>query len=264
MKAFLTALEEGRLIELPEADKESALTLLASLIEAVPSVKTNANIVEGILTRETQSVTYIGYGWACPHTRTRDEGELLCAVGWHPSGIYYGNTDGQPVRIILLYYIPEAQKDSYLKELSAIARHINATQELHDMSHFGDLNAVRLRLLDIVTESSGKPESEARAKMIRLETRISEVPSPAAAGAFDPSLAVPAWIVRDATWRIIVLSKDQGIVSDLEALPGLAMRLEKEPVISINGYFIHVRQTSTYAQNRSLFDCIVVKPPKKS
>ena len=105
-------------------------------------------------------------------------------------------------------------------------------------------------------------ELDGRAHLVLVDdaAELLDDPEPA----FDPSLVVPAWIVRDATWRIIVLSKDQGVVSDLEALPGLAMRLEKEPVVSINGYFIHVRQASTYAQNRSLFDCIVVKSPKKS
>ena len=82
MKALLDALQAGRLIELPESEKQKALTLLASLLEAVPSVRASANIVEAILAREAQSVTYLGHGWACPHARTADEGEMLCAVGW--------------------------------------------------------------------------------------------------------------------------------------------------------------------------------------
>jgi len=258
----LTALEEGRLIELPESDKQKSLTLLASMIEAVPSVKTNSNIVEGVLARESQAITYLGYGWACPHTRTADEGELICAVGWHPAGISYGNSDGQLVKIIALYYVPETQRNLYLKEISGIVRCIGANLELQDMSNFSDLNSVRLRLLDIVTDSSMKAEHEARARMIRLETR--PVAAPAAPyGTFDPALVVPAWIVRDSSGKLTVLSKDNGIVRDLESLPEISSRLEKEQVIAVHGLFIHVRQASNFAENRCMFDCIIVKSPKK-
>ena len=261
MKSLLTALEEGRLIELPEPDKQKSLTLLASLIEAVPSVKSNSNIVEGVFVRESQSITYLGYGWACPHTRTSDEGELICAVGWHPTGISYGNADGQLVKIIALYYVPETQRNSYLKEISGIVRCIGANAELQDMSNFSDLNSVRLRLLDIVTGSSMKAEHEARARMIRIETRPA---APAAlSGTFDPALVIPAWTVRDSAGKLTVLSKDQGIVKELESLPEISLRLDKEHVVSVSGFFIHVRQTSNFAENRCMFDCLVVKAPKK-
>lgn len=262
MKSLLTALEEGRLIELPGSDKQNSLTLLASLIEAVPSVKSNSNIVEGVLARESQAITYLGYGWACPHTRTSDEGEVICAVGWHPAGISYGNTDGQPVKIIALYYVPEIQRNLYLKEISGIARCIGANPELQDMSNFSDLNSVRLRLLDIVTESSMKAEHEARVRMIRLETRPAAVLA-APYGTFDPALIVPAWIMRDSTGKITVLSKDAEIVKELESLPEISSRLEKEQVISVHGFFIHVRQTSNFAENRRMFDCIVIKAQKR-
>ena len=262
MKSLLTALEEGRLIELPGSDKQNSLTLLASLIEAVPSVKSNSNIVEGVLARESQAITYLGYGWACPHTRTSDEGEVICAVGWHPAGISYGNTDGQPVKIIALYYVPEIQRNLYLKEISGIARCIGANPELQDMSNFSDLNSVRLRLLDIVTESSMKAEHEARVRMIRLETRPAAVLA-APYGTFDPALIVPAWIMRDSTGKITVLSKDAEIVKELESLPEISSRLEKEQVISVHGFFSHVRQTSNFAENRRMFDCIVIKAQKR-
>ncbi len=39
MKSLLDALQEGRLIELPETDKEKSLQLLATLIEAIPDVR---------------------------------------------------------------------------------------------------------------------------------------------------------------------------------------------------------------------------------
>jgi mannitol/fructose-specific phosphotransferase system IIA component (Ntr-type) len=259
MKALLEALEEGRLIELPENEKQKALTLLASMVEAVPSVRSGANIVEGVLNRETQSVTYLGHGWACPHARTADDGELLCAVGWSPSGIAYGNPDGAPVRIILLYYVPDSQRNAYLKEISSLARMLTDNAALQDVfSHVTSLNDVRMQLLDIITAAVGMGRTEARARMIRLEARASTA-GPAAPVTFDPNDVMPVWILHNSDGRITALSRDENLIRLLESQPDLGARLEKQPVTSIPGYAIHVRQSSTYGLGRSLLDCLVVK-----
>ena len=176
MKALLTALKEGRLIELPETDKQKALTLLASLIEAIPGIHANARLVEDILAREAQANTYLGYGIACPHAGAADEGDLLCAVGWNPQGIAYGNPDGNPVQLILLYYIPESQRNAYLKEISALVRVLKNNDRFRDLLHANDLNAVRLRLLDMVAIGMESPGGEAQAQMIRLETHAPAPP----------------------------------------------------------------------------------------
>ena len=262
MKALLTALAEGRLIELPEPDKQKALTLLASLIEAVPSVRPNSRVVEAVLAREAQSVTYLGHGWACPHARTGEEGDLLCAVGWSPTGLSYGNSDGQPVKVVLLYYVPDAQRNAYLKEISMLARCLGTRPDLSDSLPFADLSGVRLRLLDILTETSKRDEGEARARMIRLETRAVAAP-PIPASAFDPALVIPAWIVRDTAGKLLVLAQDATLAKDLEAQPDLASRLAREPVILTAGYAVHVRTSSSFGLDRSLFDCLVVKPARK-
>lgn len=261
MRALLEALEEGRLIELPENDKRKALTLLASLLEAVPSVRSGANIVEGVLAREAQANTYLGHGWACPHERTADEGELLCAVGWSPAGIAYGNADGVPVRIVLLYYVPDLHRNVYLKEISALARSLQVNAAMRDVSQADTLNDVRHRLLDIVTAAVGEGHAEARARMIRLEARTGSGPG-AASPLLDPALIVPAWIVHNSDGRIIVLSRDEKLARTLEAQPDLGARLEKQPVVSAAGHTIHVRQSSTYGLGRSLFDCLVIKQPE--
>ena len=51
MKSLLDALQEGRLIELPEADKDRSLQYLGTLIEAIPDFRTgldfNAAVMNG-------------------------------------------------------------------------------------------------------------------------------------------------------------------------------------------------------------------------
>jgi mannitol/fructose-specific phosphotransferase system IIA component (Ntr-type) len=262
MKAVLEALEAGRLIELPENDKQKALTLLASLVEAVPSVHPGSKIVEAVLAREGQANTYLGDGWAVPHARTAEEGEMLCAIGWSPAGIAYGGRDGASARMLLLYYVPDNQRAAYLKEISSLARLLHENGAMRDVSQAATLNDVRLRLLDIVTAALGSGQAEARARMIRLEARTAAVAAGApAAPTFDPSLVVPAWIVHTSDGGVMVLARDETVVKTLEAQADLGTRLERQPIVSVAGYVIHIRQGATYGLGRSLFDCLVVKQP---
>jgi PTS system nitrogen regulatory IIA component len=259
MKVLLEALEEGRLIELPENDKQRALTLLASIVEAIPSVRPGSRIVEGVFAREAQSNTNLGHGWACPHARTTDEGEMLCAVGWSPTGIVYGNADGTPVRMVLLYYVPDPQRNTYLKEISGLARFLEGNAAARDVSQAANLNDVRLRLLDLVTAALGAGQAEARARMIHLEARAA-AGAPAPAPTFDPALVVPAWIVLNSDGRLLVLTRDDNLARTLESQADLSTRIQKQPVVTVAGYTIHVRQSSTYGLGRSLFDCLVISP----
>jgi PTS system nitrogen regulatory IIA component len=259
MKSVLDALEAGRLVELPENHKEKSLTLLASLIEAIPSVRPGSRIVEGVQVREAQANTYLGYGWAVPHARTADEGEMLCAVGWSPTGIAYGNADAVPVRMILLYYVPDAHRNTYLKEISSLARFLEGNAAARDVSQAANLNDVRLRLLDLITAALGAGQTEARTRMIRLEARAATV-APVAAAAFDPAWVVPAWIVVGSDGRPMVLSRDENMARSLEAQADLIPAVQRQPVVAIAGYTIHVRQSAVYGLGRSLFDCLVICP----
>jgi hypothetical protein len=54
MKSLLTALREGRLVELPDANKEKALEYLANLIEAVPDLPGVPELYEAMMARERE------------------------------------------------------------------------------------------------------------------------------------------------------------------------------------------------------------------
>ena len=67
MKSLLDALQEGRLIELPEIDKGKSLNLLATLIEAIPDFRSGFDFAGAVAARESAANTGISLGWACPH-----------------------------------------------------------------------------------------------------------------------------------------------------------------------------------------------------
>ncbi|HBA55597.1 MAG TPA: hypothetical protein DCZ04_14395, partial [Syntrophorhabdus aromaticivorans] len=103
MNTLLNALQEGRLLELPDNSKEDALQFLAHIIEAIPSIPPGTDVVGLVEKREASVNTALGKGWAVPHARVPGEGDLICVVGWSPAGIEYGAPDGIPVSIIAMF-----------------------------------------------------------------------------------------------------------------------------------------------------------------
>lgn len=268
MKALLAALEEGRLIELPENNKDKALQILGSLIEAVPGLKAGTQVVESVLARERAANTALGLGWACPHARTTAEGELLCAVGWSPIGLDYGAPDGQPVRLIVMYYIPEAQKNAYLKEISALARVIGKPGGLPGLDQAKDLNEVRIRLLDVISNALETDIPADRARMVRLEAKqaaVAAVPVLEGAGAGWPATILPFQLVVAPGKPTLVLAQDRDLVAALEAATELPAQLTRMSMADAAGYRILMRHTIAYAADRALYDCLALKfaPPPK-
>ena len=60
MRTILTALQEGRLFELPETPKEKALEFLARILDANPDIQVGTDIIEEIQQREKEYNTGIG------------------------------------------------------------------------------------------------------------------------------------------------------------------------------------------------------------
>jgi PTS system nitrogen regulatory IIA component len=66
MKSLLDALQEGRLIELPETDKEKSLHYLGTLIEAIPDFRVKLDFNSVVAAREKAANTGIGAGVGLP------------------------------------------------------------------------------------------------------------------------------------------------------------------------------------------------------
>src|ERR1017187_5329813 len=191
MRSLLNALQDGRLIELPDTDKWKSLTYLAHLIEAIPEIS-QTDLAEQVQAQEQSNNTGIGLGVACPHVRVPGSGDLLSAVGWSPVGIDYGSKDGKKVHLVVMYYIPEAQKNTYLKEVSSLVRAVRPEGEIQSIAKAEDIAKVREELLDWVSAAIDAGIPETKARMIRLEARqaaLSEGPD-VAAGAPQTPLAI--------------------------------------------------------------------------
>ena len=260
MKSLLSALQEGRLIELPENDKTKALEYLATLIEAIPHVGVEGGITEGVLAREQLHNTGIGKGWACPHTRSTSGGDLLCSVGWSPKGIDYGAPDSEPVHLVVMYFVPDSQKNSYLKEISLLAKAIQTIPAMQDLSSLGDLSDVRHRLLDAISIALESMTPDARARMIKLGVKQAAVEG-AVTGLPEEIVRhiTPVTVITGGGFKPLVLSQDATLVTLLESRANLAAQLDQGTLPEFEGVQILVKSSSRYQPDRVVYDCLAFR-----
>ena len=259
MQAILDALHAGRLIELPTNQKEPALQLLAHLIEAVPDQAVGLDVVAAIMARELTGNTGLGGGWACPHARIPGESDLLCAIGWSPVGIDYGAPDGRAVRMVVMYLVPENQRNTYLKEVSVLAKSLKGDERFQHLESATDLNEVRLRLIDLVGSALEASGPDARARMIRLEARQAAPPPPLATLPLATAAILPLSVLVGPGARPVVLTLDRGLATALEAVPDLAGALGRQGQAEAGGFRVLVRSFTSFALDRTLYDCLAIK-----
>jgi len=260
MKTLLDALQEGRLIELPDNHKSRALEYLAALIEAIPDIGVEQGITENVLAREASHNTGIGLGWACPHARSRHDGEVVCAVGWSPQGIDYGAPDGAPVHLMVMYFVPETQKNAYLKEISSLAKAIQTQPALQDLKSLTDLGEVRHALLDAISIALESTAPEAKARMIQLEAKhaeVREIVEELPAEVAQSLTALTVVVIPGA--HPIVLCQDGDLVAALESQEQLTANLGQHGRTEHQGFHVLVRSHASYQPDRLVYDCLAFR-----
>lgn len=266
MKSLLNALHDGRLVELPDSDKTKSLEYLAHLIEAIPEIAGGTELAEQVLAQEKSNNTGIGLGIACPHIRVAGNGELLCAVGWSPSGIDYGSADGKKVHLVVMYYIPDAEKNIYLKEVSGLVRAIRQEEGgIQAIAKAEDIATVREELLDWVSTALDAGIPEAKARMIRLEARQAamtnaEAAQPLPAGAQQaPLQVIPVLFLVQTEERFIALCQNRSLESALENDGTISVLLREHANFERAGYHFMYRATQIYDPIRPLHDYLAIK-----
>lgn len=261
MKSLLDALQEGRLIELPEADKDRSLQYLGTLIEAIPDFRSGLDFNGAVMTREKAANTGIGHGWACPHGRISGEGDLFCAIGWSPTGIDYGAPDSEPVRIVVMHYIPDSQKNVYLREISGLAKAIQRNPALGELSSLRELGEVRHRLIDLLTAAVESALPDVKARMIQLEAKqaVSALAETLPADVLSTLDLIALSILIIPGGRPVVLAQDKDIIGAVESAQDIVALLSARVPFDKAGYRIITRSVSSFQPDRMLYDCIGVK-----
>ena len=257
MDSLLDALQEGRLIEFPDNDKEDSLRFLAHILEAVPSMPAGTDVAGRVMAKEASTKTTLGKGWACLDARISFNEDIICVVGWSPAGIDYGAPDGLPVRIIAMYLVPENQHTDYLREVSLLAKALAIYPGLEKLNSAGELNEVREHLLDLISLTKGTVGPDTRTRMIQLQNK----PSVVEPAAYDLAnlIVEPLTIIASIGIRPVVLGHDRQLVDVMDGSVGLAEGIATHGVYQSDGWRIVKRGEASFQADRSLFDCLAIK-----
>jgi len=95
-----------------------------------------------------------------------------------PQGIEYGAPDGLPVYLIVMYLVPSNQRNHYLREISILAKVLTSSPGIERLQSIKELNDVRNYLLDLIAASKETAGPDARARMIRLQSKTAVATQP--------------------------------------------------------------------------------------
>ncbi len=257
MDSLLDALQEGRLIELPDNDKFDSLQFLAHIIEAIPSVPNGTDVVGLVMAREKNTNTALGKGFACPHARVPYDEDLICSIGWSPTGINYGASDNIPVHIIIMYLVPDNQRNHYLKEISLLAKALQKNNNLDVLRTATDLNFIRNYLLDLVSSSKDMVGFDSRARMIQLEARTAQPEQQI--DQLSNVVIEPVTIVTGLNQKPTILSQNKELADILDKSNQIIESINTKGFFEQSGWRIIKKSSEDYQSDRSLYECIAVK-----
>lgn len=79
-------------------------------------------IVESVRKRESSMSTGIGFGIGIPHASTPLVSGMVGALGRSRKGVQFDALDNKPVKLVLLFLVPEGQFQKHLHTLANIAK----------------------------------------------------------------------------------------------------------------------------------------------
>jgi mannitol/fructose-specific phosphotransferase system IIA component (Ntr-type) len=79
-------------------------------------------IAASVKKRETSMSTGIGFGIGIPHASTNLVSKPVAAIGRSRNGVQFDALDGQPVKLVLLFLVPQDQFQQHSHSLAEIAK----------------------------------------------------------------------------------------------------------------------------------------------
>ena len=110
--------------DMQAADRWQAIDeLIANLVSTGKIKAEHKDAVTAVVRkRETQMSTGIGFGIGIPHASTDLITEVVGALGRSKRGIDFDALDNQPVKIVMLFLVPQGQFQKHLHTLANIAK----------------------------------------------------------------------------------------------------------------------------------------------
>jgi len=109
-------------------------------------------IIAVVRKRENSMSTGIGFGIGIPHASTDLIQEVVGALGRSKTGVNFEALDNQPVKLVMLFLVPQGQFQKHLHTLANIAKLLHKADFRKALESAPDAEA----MLALIKESTGK------------------------------------------------------------------------------------------------------------
>jgi mannitol/fructose-specific phosphotransferase system IIA component (Ntr-type) len=100
------------------------------------------SIIAVVKKRENSMSTGIGFGIGIPHASTDLIYEVVGAFGRSSQGIQFDALDNQPVKLVMLFLVPQGQFQKHLHTLANIAKLLHKTEFRQSLEEAPDAQAM--------------------------------------------------------------------------------------------------------------------------
>lgn len=132
------------LSEMRASDRWEAIEELIDQLVATSKVKPEdrESIIAVVKKREKSMSTGIGFGIGIPHASTDLIYEVVGAFGRSTQGIEFESLDNQPVKLVMLFLVPQGQFQKHLHTLANIAKLLHKTEFRQSLEQAPDAQAM--------------------------------------------------------------------------------------------------------------------------
>lgn len=99
-------------------------------------------VTAAVKKRETSMSTGIGFGIGIPHASTDLIYEVVGALGRSKTGVNFDSLDNQPVKLVMLFLVPQGQFQKHLHTLANIAKLLHKAEFREALEKAPDADAM--------------------------------------------------------------------------------------------------------------------------
>jgi mannitol/fructose-specific phosphotransferase system IIA component (Ntr-type) len=136
--------------DMQAGDRWQAIDELIANLVATGKIKAEDReaVTAVVKKRETSMSTGIGFGIGIPHASTDLITEVVGALGRSKTGIDFDALDNQPVKIVVLFLVPQGQFQKHLHTLAKIAKMLHKADFRTALEQAADVEAMLKAIRD--------------------------------------------------------------------------------------------------------------------
>ena len=146
--------------EMQASNRWEAIDELINLLVQTGKIKAENRdqIAAVVKKRETSMSTGIGFGIGIPHASTDLIYEVIGAFGRSKKGVNFDALDNQPVKLVMLFLVPQGQFQKHLHTLANIAKLLHKIEFRQSLEQAPDAQT----MYRIIKDQSGGATGTAR------------------------------------------------------------------------------------------------------